>query len=198
MSEMIKATVEGTADPFNEGPMAFLFVALTVALAVAQISFINQGLALFDGTLFVPLYTALMIVCGVIYGSVYYDELECLDSLSWVTFPLGVVVVVTASLRLSAVGAKRMMEQRLRDEALRAPVVAVPKLGIDAPGATAAAAVFGGGRGRSGLYVDSGATPSAGDGGGCSSPVHAGRGRTWHDSRERGREEVTNHRRVMI
>jgi hypothetical protein len=88
--------------------MAFLFVALTVALAVAQISFINQGLALFDGTLFVPLYTALLIVCGVIFGSVYYMELECLGRLSWVMFPLGTVVTVSASLRLSALGAARL------------------------------------------------------------------------------------------
>jgi hypothetical protein len=108
MSEMLKNTVEGTADPFNEGPNAFLFVLLTVLLAVAQISFINQGLALFDGTLFVPLYTAALIVCGVTFGSVYYQELECFSAAQWALFPLGIAVTVTASVWLSAAGAARL------------------------------------------------------------------------------------------
>ena len=45
-------------------PGAWIFVGLTAVLAVGQISYINQGLAHFDGVLFLPLYSAMLILLG--------------------------------------------------------------------------------------------------------------------------------------
>jgi hypothetical protein len=81
---------------------AWLFVGLTSVLAVAQISYINQALARFDGVLFLPLYSAALIMLGTCFGSVYYRELACFGAAEWACFLVGLAVTLGGCLALPA------------------------------------------------------------------------------------------------
>jgi hypothetical protein len=71
-----------------------LWIGAVIALALAQVSFINQGLKLFDCVLFSPLYSAMLIICGVTFGGIYYQEFTCFETLNWFMYSLGILLTM--------------------------------------------------------------------------------------------------------
>ena len=82
---------------------AYLFVLVTVVFAVAQISYINQGLRLFDGVLFLPLYSAMLILHSTMFGSIFYREMEGFGVSEWLGFFFGMAITLAGCVALALV-----------------------------------------------------------------------------------------------
>ena len=52
----------------------YIFAVCAIGLAVTQLSFINKGLALFPGIVFLPIYNTCQIILSTSVGSVFYKE----------------------------------------------------------------------------------------------------------------------------
>jgi hypothetical protein len=94
-AELVAGTISGQVTSFRDDTLrSLLWIAATIALAVMQISYINQGLQRFDCVLFSPLYSAWLMVCGVTWGGTYYQEFRCFDALDWSMFLLGLAITL--------------------------------------------------------------------------------------------------------
>jgi len=47
---------------------------MTVAPAAVQLNYINRGLQLYPQTVFIPIYTAFLVLLSTIVGAVFYQE----------------------------------------------------------------------------------------------------------------------------
>lgn len=65
--------------------------------AVMQLNFVNMGLRLYAQTLFVPVYSALLVLTNTFYGAIFYQEYTNLlyDTQRGGCFCLGVVLIVS-------------------------------------------------------------------------------------------------------
>jgi len=100
MGEIVKATAAGS----NQFVYAFTYVILVcmIGCMVGEQHFLASGLQLFDAMLVVPVFSSAFMLVTVLGGAAYFDELNGFDTLSWVLFPLGIVLVVSGVLILSA------------------------------------------------------------------------------------------------
>lgn len=70
-----------------------LLVAFTIT-AVAQLSILNEGLAKHAAVEYLPMYQSALTIYGVIAGGVFFQEFRHFNTVSWVMFPGGVLVVL--------------------------------------------------------------------------------------------------------
>ncbi len=100
MGEIVKATAAGS----NQFAFFFTYVILAcmVACTVGEQHFLASGLQLFDAMLVVPVFSSAFMVITVLGGAAYFDELSSFDTLSWVLFPIGIVLTVSGVVVLSS------------------------------------------------------------------------------------------------
>lgn len=94
VGKMVTETLSGTGDPFKTSWNSYIFVFSTIGLAISQISFINQGLQQFDGVLFLPIYSSMMIIWSTFFGSIYYREFNCFTVFDFLMYLLGMIVTL--------------------------------------------------------------------------------------------------------
>ena len=61
-----------------------------IATSVPQIILLNMGLHEFKATKFVPIYEVLLMICGVLFQGIYYQEYTAIHA---VGFPIGMLFV---------------------------------------------------------------------------------------------------------
>jgi hypothetical protein len=121
---------KGTGELLQSGslstvPLAVVgFAIVTFCLAAVQFLMINMGLQRFDGTLFLPLYSGWYIICGVLDGSIFYEEYTCYTALQWVVFPIGCSTSIVGMLRLSSIHPPAPEPGESLDPSKEAPPVA--------------------------------------------------------------------------
>lgn len=70
-----------------------LFIVFAIA-AVAQLYILNEGLAKHSAVEYLPMYQSSLTIYGVIAGGVFFQEFRHFNTVSWVMFPVGVLVVL--------------------------------------------------------------------------------------------------------
>jgi len=72
------------------------WLSILVISAMAQINYVNKGLHLYLQTVFLPVYSALLVVCNTLYGLIFYEEYTDLlhDSGKCAVFVSGVAFIV--------------------------------------------------------------------------------------------------------
>ena len=117
MNILLKAVGEFTQPLFTEdddGMAAatwnsvhpYWHIGAVAFLAVAMISYMNQGLARYKATVFLPMYNTIYIMLSSIYGAIFFREFEGYGTTQWVIFPLGVIATVGGIAIMSMSGAK--------------------------------------------------------------------------------------------
>ena len=104
----------------SDQPVVFVFSAVLCVCALFQLIFLNKGwcwissvgravwthdgcvgLARHDAVLFLPLYSALLIVASTIMGGVFYQEFHCFSFMDSLVFPIGIIVIATSGVLFS-------------------------------------------------------------------------------------------------
>ena len=85
----------------------WVFLICMVALAVLQLVILNMGLARFEALQFIPAFTVLYILMGVMVGLIFYEEYKTMSAVSWGMFSLGIAFIVAA---LAILGQKKSHE----------------------------------------------------------------------------------------
>jgi hypothetical protein len=98
--------------PCSDDPMqlfsgfAILQILLSITLAIGQLSCINKALRRFPSVLFLPLYCATLLICGVTLGGIHYHEFSRFRPINWAMFIVGCGVALLGILTLTAIRAK--------------------------------------------------------------------------------------------
>ena len=71
-------------------PLPWIFVIAMIGTSVPQIILLNMGLSEFKATKFVPIYEVLLMICGVLFQAIYYQEYTAIHA---VGFPIGMLFV---------------------------------------------------------------------------------------------------------
>ena len=74
------------------------------------------GLARHDAVLFLPLYSALLIVASTIMGGVFYQEFHCFSFMDSLVFPIGIIVIAVGMTMLGHRMPSSEYEQHLVDK----------------------------------------------------------------------------------
>lgn len=90
LAEITTNTVQGKSYDWDNSPYPYIFLTTTIVLAIGQIRSLNYGAAKFPATTFFPAYNAVIMVCVVLLGSIFFEEFE---SLHPVAFPLGLFFI---------------------------------------------------------------------------------------------------------
>jgi len=98
---MLKQMFEG--HPEWEHVFFWEIVAFVVALAFAQITILNIGLAQHDAVSYVPVYQAALVIFGVVAGGVFFSEFHSLLHTQLVGFCVGIGCIVIGLIALTAV-----------------------------------------------------------------------------------------------
>ena len=79
-------------------PLLYVCLLLVIAFAIAQLSYLNRGLAVYNAIKFLPIYNTLLLMVGVTCGAIYFQEYEAFHPI-W--FPIGVFFEMCGILALS-------------------------------------------------------------------------------------------------
>jgi len=84
----------------------WLFVVLVAVIAIFQMSYLNQGMAVCNAVVFFPTYNACFIVMTTVTGMLYYEEYKLLTmrkdaTVAWAFFGSGVSLVIIGVLVLT-------------------------------------------------------------------------------------------------
>ena len=90
LAEITTNTVQGKSYDWDNSPYPYIFLTTTIVLAIGQIRSLNYGAAKFSAIIFFPAYNAVIMVCVVLLGSIFFEEFE---SLHPVAFPLGLFFI---------------------------------------------------------------------------------------------------------
>lgn len=82
-------------------PGTYAVVFCLVACIVAQIYFLNQGLARFESLYNVPIFTSTWIVGTVLGGGIFYGEFASFSLTQALLFPLGIIICCVGVFLLS-------------------------------------------------------------------------------------------------
>ena len=104
--EFGQAVIEGTAHATWTTIHPYYHIVLVVLLALAMISYINQGLAQFNAVVYLPLYNCIYILLSSSFGALFFREFDDYNTLSWIMFPTGIVITIGGIALMSATGAK--------------------------------------------------------------------------------------------
>jgi len=77
-----------------------VLLGLTASLTL-QVYWMQSGLARYDALYCVPVFQAVWILTGVVGGGVFYQEFDGFSLLSWVLFPVGILLCVAGVFFLS-------------------------------------------------------------------------------------------------
>jgi len=98
----LKASVEIVKHAIEHGAVAFshwssyAFVVIAVVCALLQIRYLNEGLALYDNVIFLPMYNTWLIMIGVANGGIVYTEFaNAAHGKKFVYFFLGMGLALT-------------------------------------------------------------------------------------------------------
>ena len=105
LAEITTNTFQGKSDDWDNSPYPYIFLGTTIVLAIAQIKSLNYGAEKFPATTFFPAYNAVIMVCVVVMGSVFFQEF---GSLHPVAFPVGLVFIIGGVLTLSRTKNKKV------------------------------------------------------------------------------------------
>jgi len=97
--EMIEASLDDSGEWDRFEP--YMFILGCVVFAVGQIMLLNKGLVLWTAVKYLPIYNVALILCSTTFGGVFYKEMESLDTVGLIMFPLGVAIVVAGSMILA-------------------------------------------------------------------------------------------------
>lgn len=72
------------------------WAVFTVAAAALQLNYINRGLHLYPQTVFIPIYTAFLVLLSTVVGSVFYQEnMQLMNQIRWqLSFAFGLTCIV--------------------------------------------------------------------------------------------------------
>lgn len=100
---MAKATMEIIThiDLYDNREWLWLFLSITVVLAIAQLAFLNRSLAYYEAVYVVPTVNATLMTMGTIFGLVFFQEYRSFSVATWICLPTGVVLAITGVLLLS-------------------------------------------------------------------------------------------------
>jgi hypothetical protein len=84
---------------FTTSPDFYLFLLFLVPSLVGQLYYLNDGLRHFDATLVVPVYQSLIVILGVVFGFIYWNESSGLGA-NLAGFLVGIFLIVAALLLL--------------------------------------------------------------------------------------------------
>ncbi|KAF0684772.1 Aste57867_23287 [Aphanomyces stellatus] len=90
--ELVKSVFAG-GDAFGHFETYIIILALGVCL-VAQMHFLNGGLASYDALSVVPIYQAYWIISGVMGGAVYFQEIRSFTEFQACMFVLGILTTI--------------------------------------------------------------------------------------------------------
>jgi hypothetical protein len=83
----------GNASHQFSSPDFYLFLVCLPISLILQLGYLNSGLRYFDATLEVPIYQSLIVVLGVVFGFIFWNEGSQLGANAG-GFMAGVVVIV--------------------------------------------------------------------------------------------------------
>jgi hypothetical protein len=98
---VFKATGELASRWIGEGDMTifesaelYIFITMTVVLAVGQISYLNTGMSTCDAVKYFPMYQAMLMATSAVLGNIYFEEYKSLTLIGGIMFPLGLSIVM--------------------------------------------------------------------------------------------------------
>lgn len=87
--QIIKHATDRKQDPMTHWQL-YVFSSFAIISAGLQFRFLNEGLALYDNVIFLPMYNAWLIMFGVANGAIVYGEFSKLAEEGFIYFFLGV------------------------------------------------------------------------------------------------------------
>jgi hypothetical protein len=87
------SVVDKAGSPWGS-PYPYIFGIITIVLAIAQLSYLNMGMARYDAVLVFPIYNAMFVLLSVLFGSLYYDEFSNFVTWQLVVFPVGITITL--------------------------------------------------------------------------------------------------------
>ena len=76
----------------------YLSIIAVLVLATRQLGWLNKGLAVFDGVVFLPVYNTTLILLSTLVGSVFYQEYKTQSNRDLGLFALGCFIAVSGIL----------------------------------------------------------------------------------------------------
>ena len=103
---LFKTLVEILKDAFHGKPVfetwpSYAMIALTIVVAVAQLVFLNQGLARFDAYAIIPIYLALMGSLGTVVSAILYQDYLQFGWINYMGISIGIALVVAGIMLLN-------------------------------------------------------------------------------------------------
>lgn len=99
-----KGVVVAISNPKSaNGYVAIFIVGLPLAI-FGQLKTLNNGLRAFDAVVIVPLYQAAVVICGVVYGMVFFGEGDTLTDRDEAVFAVGCALSVVGIALLTCKG----------------------------------------------------------------------------------------------
>ncbi|KAJ3274727.1 NIPA-like protein 3 [Terramyces sp. JEL0728] len=89
---LLSTSIFGSQNQFNSFS-AWLFTFITLSTAVAQVYWINMGLARYDALIQIPVYFVVWTIFDVVGGGVYYNEFANYTTTRFVLFIFGIVII---------------------------------------------------------------------------------------------------------
>lgn len=73
----------------------YVFIVVTLVLAISQLSMLNKGMSRYDAILVFPLYNAMYILSSVTMGALYYGEFDDFSAPEISLFVVGILITIS-------------------------------------------------------------------------------------------------------
>ena len=104
-SELVKNAIETRAfDDIMKSPISWLFIVMTIMLAVIQLHVLNMGLAKFEALVVIPVYQTFLNAFAITGGLIFFQEYRAMSKKDGTMYTIGLLITL--------VGVKMLVQQR--------------------------------------------------------------------------------------